>query len=507
MFRPREPRSLKRARTRNPIVGTMDDAAPEARACNLETGEPEPDPGELEPLPAEPDPLPGEPGPEAFNTEPQEPEASPGRLRRRLQIAVTIVLILALVGFAGAQAVPVVIRGDLPPGPYGDARLAVIDGAGALATMRADGSSIVSFSARGTPLQFPAWSPGGTQIAVGGDGDAGGALYVEPVTGVGQAPPEPTVVYESADRPPFYAYWTPDGTRLTFLTTEPEGLALRVAPADASSEATVLRTGAPMYWAFTAADHLLVHSGPSSPIGYFGEIGLDGAAVPGTEAPTGVYRAPSVSTDGQHRAYVGAETDGSAVIALEARDGSGSTRTPVLGPAAFSFAPSGNALAFIAPDRSGEEGAPLPIGSLRIIHPGDAEAQRILPGRIVAFFWAPSGSRIAALRIPAADNTVIPAVARVRPAVSGFTFELLFIEAADGRITSQRAVRLSDLFVNQVLPFFDQYALSHRFWSPDSGAISLPLVGDDDVTRVTVIPADGLDATAIAPGTIGFWSP
>jgi TolB protein len=486
----------------------MDDAEPEASERDPKTDGPEPDLGEPEPLAAELDLRPGEPEPEAFNTGPQEPEASPHRLRRRLQIAVTIVLILALVGFAGAQAVPVVIRGDLPPGPYGDAPLAVVDGAGALSTMRADGSSIVSYSAQGTPYQFPAWSPGGTQIAVIGRGEAGGgALYVEPVTAVGQAPPEPTVVYESAERPPFYAYWTPDGTRLTFLTTEPEGLALRVAPGDASSEATVLRTGAPMYWAFTAADHLLVHSGPSSPIGYFGEIGLDGAAVPGTEAPTGVYRAPSVSTDGQHRAYVGAETDGSAVIALEARDGSGSTRTPVLGPAAFSFAPSGNALAFIAPDRSGEEGAPLPIGSLRIIHPGDVEAQRVLPGRIVAFFWAPSGSGIAALRIPAADNTVIPAVARVRPAVSGFTFELLFIEAADGRITSQREARLSDLFVNQVLPFFDQYALSHRFWSPDSAAVSLPLVGDDDVTRVTVIPADGSEATAIASGQIGFWSP
>lgn len=25
----------------------------------------------------------------------------------------------------------------------------------------------------------------------------------------------------------------------------------------------------------------------------------------------------------------------------------------------------------------------------------------------------------------------------------------------------------ADLFVNQFLPFFDQYALSHRIWSPD----------------------------------------
>ena len=46
-------------------------------------------------------------------------------------------------------------------------------------------------------------------------------------------------------------------------------------------------------------------------------------------------------------------------------------------------------------------------------------------------------------------------------------------------------IKLADLFVNQVLPYFDQYALSHRFWSPDSRSLVLPIVGDQDVTRIT----------------------
>ena len=68
-------------------------------------------------------------------------------------------------------------------------------------------------------------------------------------------------------------------------------------------------------------------------------------------------------------------------------------------------------------------------------------------------------------------------------------------------------MRVSDLFVNQVLPFFDQYALSHRFWSPDGAAIALPIVGDGDVTEVQVIPADGSQPVVAATAEIGFWSP
>jgi TolB protein len=63
------------------------------------------------------------------------------------------------------------------------------------------------------------------------------------------------------------------------------------------------------------------------------------------------------------------------------------------------------------------------------------------------------------------------------------------------------------LFVNQVLPFFDQYALSHRFWSPDGATIALPLVGAGDVTELVVIPADGGEPRTVAVAEMGAWSP
>ena len=60
-------------------------------------------------------------------------------------------------------------------------------------------------------------------------------------------------------------------------------------------------------------------------------------------------------------------------------------------------------------------------------------------------------------------------------------------------------------FVDQFLPFFDQYAKSHRIWSPASDAIVLPAVGIDGVTRVTVFGLDG-SQRPLAQGDMPFWN-
>ncbi len=65
---------------------------------------------------------------------------------------------------------------------------------------------------------------------------------------------------------------------------------------------------------------------------------------------------------------------------------------------------------------------------------------------------------------------------------------------------------MADHFVNELLPYFDQYALSHSLWSPDSRAILLPLVSAAGRDQLVVVPADGSDARAIADGDSGFWS-
>jgi len=154
-----------------------------------------------------------------------------------------------------------------------------------------------------------------------------------------------------------------------------------------------------------------------------------------------------------------------------------------------------------------------------VLDPGAAEPRTLLGGRVVAFFWSPTGEEIAVLRLDNADDNVTEAGrdggarevlardASVREAAVGLALRLSFVEVVDGTLRSERVVRVSDLFVNQVLPFFDQYALSHRFWSPDGAALALPIVGDGEVTQLVAIAADGTEARVLATAEMGFWSP
>ena len=75
------------------------------------------------------------------------------------------------------------------------------------------------------------------------------------------------------------------------------------------------------------------------------------------------------------------------------------------------------------------------------------------------------------------------------------------------RVGRGPAVQVGDLFAAQVLPYFDQYALSHRFWSPDSRSIALPLADADGTVGIVSIPADGRATTRVADGVAASWSP
>jgi TolB protein len=455
------------------------------------------------------------PPPEAFEPAPDAPPAG-GRWRRWLQIAVILILIASLIVLAAVQGGLVIERDDQDNPTVREAvvpRLAVVTAAGALSTIDDRGGSILARDVPGVVFQFPAWSPDGTQLAAIGQGPRGTGVYVFDAGPADLSPTEPDLIYESAEQPPFYLYWTPDSTQVTFLTSEADGLALRMAPADGTGSAYVVRSGSPLYWDFVDSARLLVHSGARGFGAFFGEVGADGGRFEGTDRATGVFRAPAVSASGQYRAYLAADGETVGEVVREARNGSGATRIRVFGTAAMSFGPVDDELAFVALDQPATSTLPLPVGPLRLLGPGASDARTIYPGSAIAFFWSPTGEQIAVLDLQDADDNATEAdVGRValastaREAAAGLILGLVFVDVRSGSVRSERAVRLSSLFINQVLPFFDQYALSHRFWSPDGSAIALPLVGAGDVTELTVIPADGGEPRVVATAEMGFWN-
>ena len=457
---------------------------------------------------------------ETLEEDPDETRGA-GRLRRRLRVALTLTVVASIVVLAAVQGAGFVIRADTFEAPEApDARLVAVDASGGLTTIGAGGGSVEAYEVSGVAFQFPAWSPDGTRFAAIGRGLRDTGVYVFAARPANEPATDPLVVYQSAERPPFYLYWTPDGRQVTFLTTESDELALRVAPADGSATATTLRAGAPMYWDFVDPGRLLVHSGANGPDGFLGEVGVDGALFEEPSAPPGLYRAPAISGDDRLRAYAADDGGTTSEVVVEARDGSGAARVRVFGPAAFSFNPQGDELAFVAANESSERNLSVPVGPLRLVDPATSGVRTLLGGKVVAFFWSPNGTSIAALRLDQADDNVTEAsrgagavLARARAnsnvegAAAGLAMRLSFVEVATGSVVSERLVRLADLFLNQVLPYFDQYALSHRVWSPDGTAIVLPIVGEGDVTRLFAIPVDGSDARALVTAEMGFWSP
>jgi TolB protein len=468
-------------------------------------------------------------------------ETSPARRRLRAAVALTLVAAIVIFGALGGARLGRVADGAPRPSAH-PSRLAAIDANGALATTDAGGGAVVPYSVPGVRFEFPAWSPDGTQVAAIGQGGDGFGVYVfaapatsgsatnGTATSGSAAAGDPRVVYRSSDHPPFYLYWAPDSRQLTFLTTEPGGIALRVAPADGSAAATTIRTGAPLYWDWVDAGHLLAHIGGAGPEAFLGRVGLDGTAdepasnPPGGSSSPGTFRSPAMSRDGRYRAYVTAGGEAAEQIVIESLQGSTSQTLAISGTAAFGFDPSGTSLAYVAPEKPAATPAPLPIGPLRLIDATSGASRTLLGGSVVAFFWAPDGRTIATLGVAGPDGGVqaatdrfVPALARLaRPrtaspdavnAAAGIGVHLSFVDVATATLRAQRDVRVSDTFVNQILPFFDQYALSHRFWSPDSASLALPLVAAGGGDQLVVIPADGSAPHPIPDRVIGFWSP
>ena len=137
---------------------------------------------------------------------------------------------------------------------------------------------------------------------------------------------------------------------------------------------------------------------------------------------------------------------------------------------------------------------------------------------MIGFFWSPDGQTVAALRLQAddgstvAEHPIVAAAAVSSPTASptvapGPELHLVFVDVAGGRVRSDRVVRPSSSFVDQFLPYFDQYALSHRVWSPDSTSILLPVVDGLGHSQLVGLPPDGGEPLLTLAGESGFWSP
>lgn len=470
------------------------------------------------------DPLPIPDGPSASPGSPVTTPVAARNGRRRPVLVIAAIFALAIVGLAVSQAGLL----DRRSGPTsttprqtqgaGPGSIAWVDNLGALKRTDSLGTTIVLGAESDTTYGFPAWSPDGTRVAAVRDGPRGTEIAIFPVSpasagappsaGPGPSAAAGSVIFRSPSAAPFYLYWSPDGRTVSFLANEDGGITLRSTPTDGSSPldggpAGLLRNGAPLYFDWMAPDRLLLHVG-IGPDAFLGEVGPDGSGVGAAIANPGDFRTAAVSPGGQFRAWVrGSQPTASIVVSR--RDGSAEHELAVFGPAAFAFNDAGTTLAAIGADQPGQANLAFPLGPLRLIDPSSGVERTLLDGRVVGFFWSPDGRTIAALRLvggpagPVADASPTPAAA--------VTVHLVFVDVGDGHVRSDQVVRPASRFVGQFLPYFDQYALSHRIWAADSSALLLPVASNSGTDELLALPPDGAEPLRRLAGDAGFWSP
>ena len=388
-------------------------------------------------------------------------------------------------------------------------RIAFVTSAGELATVEADGSQTRVLADAGR-YQFPAYSPDGERVAVIGADAQGSAVFSVRDGAFSQVVRH----YSSQSEAPIYLYWSPDGETISFLANRPEeGLALHLAPVENSETSRLLSTGSPFYWQWSAdAERLLVHTGLTGEAARLGFMATAEDTLTENLAEPGLFQAPGISASGRYIAYAKLDEAEQGRVILARNGGETERELPHQGLAALSWSPQKDTLALMSPQIA----APHSYGPIRLLDAQTGDLRMLVEETAIAFFWSPDGSKIAYLsplsgegeeQVTWAPGAQIMHVS-VQPSAP-LLLNLSVVDVASGETQLLSTFAPTPLFVGQYLPFFDQYALSHRLWSPESDALVMPMLaaeGGQLSSEVVVVPLEG-EPQPIAAGDMPSWSP
>ncbi len=386
-------------------------------------------------------------------------------------------------------------------------RIAYVNIDGQIVTIKPDGTDAHILTTGNQRFQFPAWSPDSSRLASVGQNNRGGAVYV---IDANAEKAEPDYVYQDRSEDPFYLYWAPDGQQIGFIVNDSlTGIALHVVPADGSTSSRIVSGGVPFYWHWADdSQRMLVHIGGSGFRSRLEMVTVGDDISFDTLGNPGYFQSPGISVDGRYLAFAESTNGGSQITIVDAESGV-RQEADHFGLAAINWSPTDPLLAYVSGNSPDSESF---VGPLRLMDAETGEVTLLSRDKVVAFFWSPNGQYIAALSFvdPGLDRDVN--AARPKPPLSkpAAQFRLPELELVIFDVTTMEGREMLRFvptfpFLSQFLPFFDQYALSHNIWSPQSDALVLPMLGEDFNQIVVVSIASG-EERVIAEGTMPFWS-
>jgi TolB protein len=334
----------------------------------------------------------------------------------------------------------------------------------------------------------PTWSPTGERIAWGeierGTAELGGALLTAAADGSDRTRAESLF-------PPFYLYWSPDGEQVAYLSNwlgdNGPTIALQlVAMSGGAQESQVLGQGQPFYFSWAPdSSQVLAHIGNQR----VGLLGLDGRESLLAEAPAS-FAAPQWSSDGQRLLY-GITQDGASQLILATLEGTVEQVVTLLqagARVAFRLSPRGDYVAYT------ETRAAIGVnsfGPLFLFDLAGEEYEQLSVDPVLAFFWSPAGDSLLFFSADFEGD---------RP--------WLRLNVWDGAETRTYGRMIpTALFLNQYLPFADQYAQNLHFWSPDGRAFVYAGLREDGQQGVWVQPLDAETPEFVMDGLVASWSP
>jgi TolB protein len=397
---------------------------------------------------------------------------------------------------------------DLPtPVAVGVNRIVFVNTNGQLVSLAPDGSEERLLTDAQQRFQFPAWSPDGRFVAAVGADRTGAGIFVFD-DGETEAAPEP--LYADPQDGPFYLYWSPDSRQVSFLASHPDGMALHLVQADGSADSRVLTTGGPLYWQWTTdSRQMVIHSGFAGQDSRLELIAADGDGTGDSLASPGFFQAPGISADGRYLAFAEETAGTNSRLVVRDTQSDNEVQQRHAGIVALAWSPVANQLAYTS---GSEPESRSFVGPLRLIDAVSGEVRLLSQEPIVAFFWSPDGRYLAAVSILGRGEGDIN-VQGGKTAVGKQVYQqnlprlrLLVYDVTtdEGRLLFEFVPTFT--FATQFLPFFDQYALSHQIWSPQSDALVLPMV-ENGRNQIFIVNITTGQKRFLAEGLMPFWSP